>query len=59
MEEWIVNTIINMITNVTSVGSDLIKTPEEFNATIYTGILNIQKNIINITYANALVEIQK
>ena len=46
MEEWIVNTIINMITNVTSVGSDLIKTPEEFNATIYTGILNIQKNII-------------
>ena len=41
MEEWIVNTIINMITNVTSVGSDLIKTPEEFNATIYTGILNL------------------
>lgn len=46
MEEWIVNRIINMISNVTSVGNDLIKTPDTFNSTIYNGIVKIQQNVI-------------
>ncbi len=46
MENWIVNNIIKIINNVTTVGSDLIKTPESFNEVIYNGILNIQKTVI-------------
>lgn len=46
MEEWIVNRIISMISNITSIGNDLIKTPDTFNSTIYNGILKIQQNVI-------------
>lgn len=46
MEEWLVNGIIKMINYSTSIGNDLIKTPDTFNSTIYNGILKIQENVI-------------
>ena len=46
MEEWIVNSVMDVFNNITSMGSDVIKTPETFNSTIYNGISNIQKNVI-------------
>lgn len=46
MDEWIVNSVIKMIKGVTSVGGDLVKSPETFNQEIFNGILRIQENVI-------------
>ena len=46
MEDWIVNSVMDVFDKITKMGSDVINTPETFNSTIYNGISDIQKNVI-------------